>query len=138
VDPEAMEERIAAHELGEPGLVEAWERLSSKVLANGGEGLVCLPRGELASFSRQGIEAIAELGKFVTGDNAEFVEGGDDAQDSADYGGTSLGFALSHDGLWRWHLWDTKRDGAIIEATTPRRGYFGTDLAEFLLVAEGR
>ncbi len=38
------------------------------------------------------------------------------------------GYALSDDGLWRFHSWGINLDGDIVETTTPRLLYYGVTL----------
>ena len=38
------------------------------------------------------------------------------------------GWALSDDGIWRSHSWSIQKDGAVVETTCPRIGYFGVVL----------
>lgn len=37
------------------------------------------------------------------------------------------GYALSDDGLWRFHSWGKKKNGTIVETTCPRLLYFGLE-----------
>lgn len=41
----------------------------------------------------------------------------------------ATGYALSDDGLWRQHTWLIRNDGAVIETTVRRIGYYGFRLS---------
>lgn len=41
----------------------------------------------------------------------------------------TVGYTLSDDGLWRQHTWLINNDGAVIETTVGRVGYFGFRLS---------
>jgi hypothetical protein len=112
-------------------------KLRKKLLALDGDEVV------INALSEQGMkdqaataERVLREGSLFSGKDAITMRGGnnachDNVQMLLDAGAIPrgwTGWALTNDGLWRFHSWGTRRTGRVIETTEERIKYYGVEI----------
>lgn len=127
------DDRIAEHDKAQPGWAAKWAQLEGVLLQLGGDDVVVPLVLDDWFVDWVAEERTVSIGAgipidLVAGEHSQCHQNTATLLLNGIADTIYTGYALSEDGLWRQHSWGERRNGVLLETTTPRLVYVGARL----------